>query len=308
MNVEVFRRLAEEMVDDKAAATKTELLNEIESDMSDFLTEAQKFSGQDGDAAALAKEIRGDLENLFRFNPRQLKKHDPAPKSPRFKSTAQYLDELLADKPAPQPVWVSWLLLRKLGKIFDAGDFIAQSRSLLDEWLLAKITRRALLQAGLDQPAADQATLLLKLLTENQQWFVQNGLKKDRPHRILEKLFRSDDFRQLLRVNQFDNVLWFNKEAFQAAARWLFAVAVFETIYGAAPVAQKPSAAKTQKTAEKILETYSIIEKWQKAEETSEYRVVKLLEGVRAPARRQSRAKQPAKKAGKRVKSSKREK
>jgi hypothetical protein len=71
-------------------------------------------------------------------------------------------------------------------------------------------------------------------------------------------------------VNQYNDIGWFNKEAFEEMLWWLMMVAAL-TI-GSDPL--RPVNA----VVEELQGCYSMIQTWQKAEEKSEYQVEKLLE------------------------------
>jgi hypothetical protein len=83
-------------------------------------------------------------------------------------------------------------------------------------------------------------------------------------------LFKDSEAQQFLGVNQYNNIWWFNKEAFEEMLWWLMMAAAL-TI-GSDPL--RPVNA----VLEELAGCYSIILTWQKAEEQSEYKVEKLLE------------------------------
>jgi len=313
-----------------------DLLDQIETNYRAFLEEAREFSDFEADANALAAEVREELRQALQFDSRRIGKRYPAEKSPKFKDALTYLEMQLSQRDFALGVIFSWVFVHGLGKIggwvsrvsvaSPEEDFPLRSRKLLDEWLLHKIIRASLEQAGLESQQSEQAVGLVKLLTRQQNWFGENGAKKDRPFRLLDRLLKDEEFAQFLKVNRFNEVLWYNKEAFEQAMGWLFVIgalqAVFsdrETSAGAEAVAElapvkkgaaakerpgaKPPATATANIAEKIAALYEVIESWQKAEAGSEYQVGKLLEGVktggRSGSRGRSRVKQPAKETGK---------
>jgi hypothetical protein len=92
--------------------------------------------------------------------------------------------------------------------------------------------------------------------------------------------------------------LWFNKEAFEIAANWLFTIGALQIILRAetsinknkktrkAAADSKLSKAAAEKVGRQIVELYEIVEQWRKAEAASEYKVAKLLEELKsAPSR-----------------------
>jgi hypothetical protein len=88
----------------------------------------------------------------------------------------------------------------------------------------------------------------------------------------LESLLKENEVQQFLQMNQYNNILWFNKEAFEEMIWWLMMAAAL-TI-GSDPL--RPVNA----VIEELERCYSIIQAWQQAEEKSEYQVEKLLSAL----------------------------
>jgi hypothetical protein len=84
---------------------------------------------------------------------------------------------------------------------------------------------------------------------------------------VLENLLKDDEVQQLLRVNRYGDVLWFNKEAFEQLLWWLFVVAVVQT------TTLRPMA----EAAPDLLAAYEVVQQLQQAEERSGYQLEELL-------------------------------
>jgi hypothetical protein len=140
-----------------------------------------------------------------------------------------------------------------------------QSRSWIDEWLLGKIVAGVLGDLGLDEAAAWRAIAVVKLVTAHQRWSVAK-----RPHQVLEGLLQDDEVQQFMQVNRYQDVLWFNKEAFEELLEWLLLVAAVQ-------VSAEPGQAPDEAAAE-IAACYGVIKKLERAEKKSGYQVEKLLE------------------------------
>jgi hypothetical protein len=80
---------------------------------------------------------------------------------------------------------------------------------------------------------------------------------------------KDSEVQQFLGVNQYNDIWWFNKEAFEEMLWWLMMVA-------ALTIGSDPLRPVNAVVAE-LQGCYSIIQKWQQAEEKSEYQVEKLL-------------------------------
>jgi hypothetical protein len=91
-------------------------------------------------------------------------------------------------------------------------------------------------------------------------------------HAKLELLLKDGDLREFLQINQHKDIWWFNKEAFEEMLWWLMMVAAL-TI-GSDPL--RPVNA----VIEELEQCYSMIQKWQRAEEKSEFQVERLLSAL----------------------------
>jgi hypothetical protein len=126
---------------------------------------------------------------------------------------------------------------------------------------------------GLEEGAAGNSLTIIKMLTSQQRWFEVTSLGQKQSYATLELLFKDEDLRRFLQMNQYQDTWWFNKEAFDEMLWWLMMVAAL-TI-GSDPL--RP----VHEVIEELERCYSMIRKWQQAEEKSEYQVEKLLSDLR---------------------------
>ncbi len=189
-----FRALLEAAL--TPGAWPDERMDEVEQKMVALLREVERVTGGGGDAEAIAREVRASLETLE--------------------------TGFLGKNPVSERhIFLSWLFTHALGKMVDAEDYAAISRSWLDEWQLGRIVAAALRESGLDEGAAqEEAVLLLKILVSHQDWHAE-----ERAGRVLESWLRDSEVQRFLRVNRHRGVLWFNKEAFEQLLRWMRATA-----------------------------------------------------------------------------------
>ncbi|MEP7189633.1 MAG: hypothetical protein ABI901_10630, partial [Roseiflexaceae bacterium] len=61
-------------------------------------------------------------------------------------------------------------------------------------------------------------------MTSHQSWFETPEL--EHAYQLLEALLSDTEVQQLLRVNRYQDVLWFDKHAFERLLWWMLAVAV----------------------------------------------------------------------------------
>jgi hypothetical protein len=128
---------------------------------------------------------------------------------------------------------------------------------------------------GLEETAAWKSLNVIKWLTGHQRWWEAKPSDRKQAHAILESLLKDSEIQHFLRVNQYKDIKWFNKEAFEEMLWWLMLIAAVEI--GSNPL--RP----INEVVKELNGCYSMIQIWQKAEEQSEYQVEKLLLIVSEP-------------------------
>jgi glycosidase len=174
------------------------------------------------------------------------------------------------------PIWsrvFSWAFVHALGKLVDAADYDEQSRSWIDEWLLGRMIVRALQELGMDEAAAARAVVIVKRLTSYQHWFTTQGSAG--AHQTLEALLRDSEMQQLLGVNRYQGVLWFNQQSFERLLWWLLLLAA---VMVSADTARTPG-----EVAETIAACHETVRRMRVAAKESGYQVEKLLEVAQEP-------------------------
>ncbi len=253
----------------------TALLEEVERKTFLLLQEAGRFTGAAASPAALAEEMRRELEVVLRL-PLLTTRSAPS-KSTKQAEMAQYLSARPGEDASAWPCLLGWWSVHSLGKLAAqprsrAQGFEGQSRSWIDEWLLGKILAGTLQGLGLAEPATWRAVALIKVLTTHQRWFAAE--LPDSPNRayvILETLLKDDEVQQFLGVNRYQDVLWFNKEAFEELMWWLLLVA---------HVGTTPSGT-LDKVSKQTLAHYDVIRRLGECAAEAGYQVEELLSLVR---------------------------
>jgi glycosidase len=278
VNADVFRRLMEahQQVCKSASLQISEpAIEETEQKVTRLLQAATQISNLQSPISNLAQEIRRKLEAILQLT--TLPDRFPLPRSRKYKWASDYLTTGLND-PAAWLTLLGWLFTHALGKTVDKADFAQISRAWIDEWLLGKIIANAAQELGLNEGAAWYAVEAVKLLTSHQRWFELETSKTKRAHartyarEVLRSWLSDEDVRRFLQVNRHNDVLWFNKEAFDQLLWCMFAVAVIAI----SADANRPAS----KVAEEIVGCYDAVRALQRAEQKSEYQVEKLLKAV----------------------------
>ncbi len=304
VNAEMLQRFSEARSNKKNAKV---FLDDFEKKYSEFLTQAKHFSSGRGKENLLAKTVRARMESFLQME--SVGRRFPMAKAKLFSAAAKILKDEFADGPFVDAVAFGWLCTHAIGKILKEKDFEMLSRSWFDEWLLGKRLQNVLGKLGLDEGQKWEARQLVALLVAQQSWYfsedgspddLQGGppagrANKNRVHHLLRRLLKSADVQQFLKVNRFNEILWFNKENFEKLLWWLFSVAVIQ-------ITSQPKVVKT-KAAKAIADVFAIIDKWRQAEKESEFKVEKLLsalDGNSVPAKKKRAAKTKTAKTRKR--------
>lgn len=271
----MLRRLMDARVTEPDRQLDAHLVHEVEQKTVHLFWEVKQVTGRSGDEAAIAREVRQKLEAIL-YLP-VLRSRFPLPRSRKYKWATEYLQKGLRDDAAAWPTLLGWLFTHALGKVVDEAGFEQISRSWVDEWLLGKIVAGALQDLGPDEGAAWRAVATIKVLTTHQRWFEKQPgavsgqrLAGGRAYRVLESWLEDEEIQRFVQVNRYQDVLWFNKEAFERLLWWMLLVAV--VAISADPL--RPAA----EVAQEIVACYDVVRKLQRAEEESGYQVETLLE------------------------------
>jgi len=276
VNAEMLKRFSESRRDQKSKKRAKEFLDDFEKKYAEFLSQAKRFSSGEGRENILAKTVRAKVEAFMQIDTVGFRMAKSKSSQPAMK----FLKSHFAEDSFADAIAFGWLCIHEIGKILKEKDFEMQSRSWIDAWLLGKRLQNVLGELGFDDGQKWGGRQLVALLVAEQNWYsIDDG--ENREHRLLERLLNSFDVQQLLKVNRYDDVLWFNKENFEKLTWWLFAIAV-------AQISSQPKLAKA-KAAKAIVDVFGIVEKWLQAEKDSEYRVEKLLAATNSGVSKKAR-------------------
>jgi hypothetical protein len=279
VNGDHFRWLIDNRIADPdmlgAAEVMAPLLDKVEGKVLHLLREMKQFTGSDEDQAASAEAVAGEVLRKLEASLQLpvLESRFPLPKSREYKAAAEMMRSCLDGDPAAWGTLLGWVFTHALGKTVSEEDYAAQSRTWMDEWLLGKIMAGALQDLDLDEAAARWAVGTAKILINHQDWFELAASPKDRAYQVLVSWLRDSEVQQLLQVNRYGGVLWFNSEAFDQLLAWMLTVA---TVSISADSERPP-----EEIARDVVACYKVIRKLKRAEESSEFQVVKLMEAAR---------------------------
>ena len=267
VNADMFHRLMEARITQPQAQLDQTFMEEIEKKITALLQQAKQLSGGGEEEGPIAKEIRRKLEAILYLPIITSRYPQLQPKG--VKAAAEYLHNGLTHSIYSWSTLFSWLFIHGLGKVATPKDFTEQSLNWVDEWKLGKTISGVLKEMGLDEATGRRIIILAKLLTGHQRWFEVKEPGHAQSYGILESLLKDGEVQQFLKVNQHNDIWWFNKEAFEEMLWWWMLIAALEI--GSDPL--RPVNA----VVEELQGCYAMIQIWQKAEEKSEYQVEKLL-------------------------------
>jgi len=268
VNPDVMQRLARAAIGrGEVRDTHAALLDEVEAKAFRVAVEVKRVAGGDGDERRVAGEVRRTVVAALRIAsgdglPAGLAKATRDGLAARWKT-------LLGGDGTAKATLLAWALTRSLGAAISVGDAAQRSRSGIDEWLLSRILERAFLELGADEGAARHAVTLLKVLVANQGWHEAITAGGEVTGKRLETWLADAEVRQLLQVNRYRDVLWFNKEASEKLLDWLLVVA--------AAVVDAAGAADPAAGAAQIAVCSALVDRLRAAAERSGFQVERLL-------------------------------
>ncbi len=260
-------------------------LDEVQGKAIELFYEIKRLLGVEADETSLASEIRGDTAAALGFS--VLDEYLPLERSRKYKSALKFLRDgpkkgasLTSGDPGIWSTLFGWLFTRKLGKVLDAENYAEQSRTWIDEWLLAKILATVLQDMGLEEGSAWRAVTAIKLLTTHQNWYQASKPGKEQAFQSLQAWLKDVEIQYFVGVNRYQSILWFNQESFEEMLWWMFTIAVVDICSGQLPPEVKKLPI-SHPAAEEIVACYDVIKKLLKAASESGYQVEKLLEAAK---------------------------
>jgi glycosidase len=260
----------------------TQLLQEAHDKMTRLLDEINRSTNSTGDVPSVAGLIQQNLIAILSLP--SFQDQHPVLHSRKYQQALKYL-HAGNSKTSPWKIgdnyaWsvvLGWLFTQDLGRIISKDGYEEISRSWMDEWMLNKIFISTLNDLGLDDRSNWRAVTLVKLLTSHHSWWTSIAAtsdKKSRPleYRTLTSILSDSDALGYLGVNRYQDVLWFNKEAFEDLLWWLYIIAAVEISVAAG--ADQPA----EYSGKSILRCYNTVSSILVNAQASGYKLEKLLD------------------------------
>jgi len=214
----------EEAALDELDARERELLAAVAWATGSAAGEGEAGEGEAGDRlrAAVAGAARAELAAIGRLA--DLRSRLGRTRSRHALAAAELVGARLAGEAGASWVLAAWALLRGLGRLADdsadPGSVARTSRAWFEELRLGPVLAGAFRDLGLDEGGAWRAVELVRVL-----------VTFPRPRRLrplVEAWLADEDVRPFIRVNHWEGVAWFNREAFEQLAGWLLVLDAIE--------------------------------------------------------------------------------
>ncbi|RMF65988.1 MAG: alpha-amylase, partial [Calditrichaeota bacterium] len=266
LSKEVAEEFVANRVRPKGPALRPDSLRRFKEKLLAFLVQVKHYSLGTGDETEVAESVVSQMEAALRLS--QVARRFPMRGSKPYAAAVRYLKTLLNAGEMPWFVLWAWLLVHEIGRVAQEDGFPSRSRLWLDEWLLLTRITAFFRAIGLNDHQVDELGNLIPVLVKHQDWFKEllTGRDQNGP---LRSLFADEEVRDFLKVNLFEDILWFNKERFEMLLWWLFCTAVIRL------TAEKK--ASREQAAQRALTLHRTIVGWLDAATRSEYQVERLL-------------------------------
>jgi hypothetical protein len=263
--------------DDEYLKANETVFCEVEDKVVNLLSGIKERTGASGDPYAIAKETSENVQVLLQFP--ILKSLIKNPRSRKYKAALKYIDTGLPNQPAfhkgDHIAWctlLNWIFTHNLGKIINQQDYVDISRAWIDEWNLGKNIANTLKSIGISEEISWRSVGIIKILINQQDWYDAQIPKKQRAYIVLQSWLRDNEFQQFLGVNRYQDVLWFNREAFQEILWWMYLASLIKTCR---------NLDQSELVSQEIIDQYDVINRLLKSANESGYQVEELLESVK---------------------------
>ncbi len=270
VNAGMFRRLFDARTSELLGDSLVGLLDDVEWRLVPMFEAMTQFAAGKADAGRLSRDVRRHLEAILLLT--RDSSRNAWPETADYDEMAEYLQEIVTEDIGLWSCLFGWVFVHSLGRIVSETDADLRSRSWLDEWLLTRIVAGVFRDLGLDDSRTEKSVQLLRLLTTHQRWFAAESTDEAPAYRLLEAILKESEGQQLLEINRFQDILWFNGQVFDQMLAALFLTAVVQRT-------AQPSLAAAEATDD-ILVHFQVIQELRRAGRKAEHQVEKLLEAL----------------------------
>ena len=251
-----------------SSATKIDPLDEqeISRKVDRFLTAAAQREGFDCDITPVREEITGLISTGLTL-PARMESVLP-PGSRKIHLLMDLLTSPLFRDKTQRATLLVWAICHPLGKLKSELEASEYSLTWLYEWKLTHPFVTVLREWGTSEESIQEQLQMLSIAIKHQNWY--GKLQKSPFDKIVHSWFSDPEVQNFLRVNRFQDVLWYRRESFDAFIGWMTLITAVRTL--ACTEMDRASLTET------LLHLYEITTRLKKLEAQSQYRFDRLLD------------------------------
>ena len=235
----------------------------IYNNLDAFLLEVKKYSTSQKDYTDIKNDIVLRIEVMLKL------KHNLG----ELRIPEEYRDIFANLLPLSKVEWgiiFSYLIVHQLGRFESNDNYKLLSRSLFDEWRLSKYINNTLNDLSKDKKIKRlEVDSIIKLMVGLQDWSNSSINGKMDLYSVFQLFFSDPEVQQYLKVNRYQQLLWYNAELFDNFIKWMWLIAIIELLV-------KPIGDQNEKLR-MLLDYYVTIKKVSKA---TNFQVIKLLDDL----------------------------
>ena len=200
--------------------------NQLAEAVNAYLNNVKELTQFQGDFSQLQAEIMLMLTTLIQL-PKLAKSLDV----PGTKNVANHLSKISIDLEDNLPHQLSlsaWILVSQFHKHIPPMNNPCDGLEWLKKWNLDQSVAMALSKSGMTEDSANQKTIFLKLAVKYQDWFIEDSTKDY--SQILKSWLITQDIRESLKVNFYEDTLWYHQESFMELIWWMEIVPILKAL------------------------------------------------------------------------------
>ena len=280
------------ILDDNTAKATDPVVNEIQAKIQNLLSEINRYVGQSSEINGIANEIISELGALL-YTPQYGNRIFNQPNEELRNAGSYFISkDLIPESGESYEITNPWregdlqlwsmlftlLITSKLGKCMSSNGYLQISRAWVDEWLLGKHILHTFKDMGIKLESAERNLILVKILITHQHVWGRGSSLNNNAYQMVLTLLEDHEVQQFLSVNRYQDIIWFNKEAFEYLI-WILYVASIIQITASSGLASL--AKKEEHLIERILKNYSTAQKILGAGKLSQYQVERLIAALK---------------------------
>ncbi len=254
---EYFTHLKENRISIRKATVSSRVSTEARKKMESFLAGIAQIMPDTINRGEVEQEFR--LEFNFILSLQDLAKKYPFPQSKTYSQITQTITSDLSIDEKRWWILISWLFLHNIGKLKKTRDYRTKSLSMMEELNLDRFIKRTNQELGMDERSSLHSLETLRALITLQGWF-KPGLELNLKATV-ESWLVDDNVKRFLKINRHEDILWYDKQAFNDLIWWLRVLALIQS--------HSPTGFDANTVAEQAILVEEFIRRLSKAEKGS---------------------------------------